>query len=342
MANSQAHEETRKVRAISELPVPSHGSQPPPAFDSRSTGPKAAPPPGMFARGGSFALPRAPLAMRLVGACALLTLGVAIGLSLRTGRGVEPNAHAALAPIVLAEPVASAAPRELSDGAHRVTTVAPEELRIGDSELTLGASSELHVSGNDTNGWFLALDRGRVDCQIAPRRERPPFVVIAGETRVSVLGTRFSVEQRIDGTEVSVDEGRVSVEARGHTTELVPGESWKDTQEAPKAVQSLPLVKQKAPSTRAERAAAVAQKRFERAAALELSKPASALRIYRSLRKKPGPFAEAALYAEARLELELGHKKRARPLLTRYLKRYPDAANAGEARAMLGQTRSRR
>jgi len=51
------------------------------------------------------------------------------------------------------------------------------------------------------------------------------------------------------------------------------------------------------------------------------------------------PMIEHALYAQARLELELGHTGRARTLLERYLARYPSGVNAEDARALLRRLR---
>jgi FecR-like protein len=275
--------------------------------------------------------------------CALVASAAAIAVWLRVGVGFESHARAAAAPALLTSESSPSAPvRELRDGAYEITAGSAEPLRLGDSQLTLAPASELRVSGNDTSGWFLALERGRVDCQVKPRRERPPFVVIAGETRIKVLGTRFSVAQEADGTEITVDEGRVSVEAHGHTTELVSGESWTATSPpAPRAAETPLATPEPARAKRATRAAAAAERRFEQATRLESARPAAALRIYRALRRKPGPLAHEALYAEARLQLELGHKKSARPLLQRYLRRYPDGTHASEARAALEQLRRR-
>ena len=81
-----------------------------------------------------------------------------------------------------------------------------------------------------------------------------------------------------------------------------------------------------------------ATQRFEQAARLEAADPPQALRIYRSLARENGPWAENALYAAGRLELEHGQHARARQLLRRYLDRYPDGVNASDARSLLART----
>ena len=81
------------------------------------------------------------------------------------------------------------------------------------------------------------------------------------------------------------------------------------------------------------------QARYERAARLEASRPASALAIYDRLARGRGPWAANALFAQARLELELGHRDRARRLLGSYLARHPRGANAEDARQLLAKLR---
>ena len=74
---------------------------------------------------------------------------------------------------------------------------------------------------------------------------------------------------------------------------------------------------------------------FNRAARLESKNPRAALAIYRDLARGKGPWAANALYAQARLELELGHSERAKRLLERYLERHPRGLNAPDVRELL-------
>jgi tetratricopeptide repeat protein len=83
------------------------------------------------------------------------------------------------------------------------------------------------------------------------------------------------------------------------------------------------------------KARAHAQQRFDRAARLESKDPRAALAIYHSLARGRGPWAANALYAEARLELELDHPQRAERLLRRYLSRHPRGLNAPDVRKLL-------
>jgi hypothetical protein len=277
------------------------------------------------------------------------TLAVAVTVAswLVLGRG-EPQRPASTVPAPTATEtrgsaeLAPGAARELRDGAHVTTGEAPERLRVGDSELTLARASELRVSGNERGGWFLALEQGKLECNVRPRPARPPFIVIAGDARVSVMGTRFSVTQGERGTQIAVDEGKVLVDYHGQMTELVPGETWSEEAAPRKPLASAAPVADAPPRQRFSRAMARVEKRFEQAARLESTKPRAALRIYRSLRRARGPWQADALYAEARFEHELGHDKRAKPLLQQYLKRYPKGEKAADARALLERLKTKR
>jgi hypothetical protein len=248
-----------------------------------------------------------------------------------------------------------------------VTTDAPTETTLGEAVITLAAHSDVNVAGSDAEGWLVRLDAGQVDCKVAPRHGRPPFVVQGGETRVTVVGTRFTVARRGNESRVGVSEGHVQVDSGAAHVLLAPGENWPSGEPAsepsddrasepsddrasepslePPLEPTLtpPVGKRKGRaerSTRDNSAYVVAtreQQRFERAARLEAKDPAAALALYRELAQGKGPWAANALYAEARLELERGRPQLAKPLLRRYLERYPQGLNSADVRKLLGQ-----
>ncbi len=79
------------------------------------------------------------------------------------------------------------------------------------------------------------------------------------------------------------------------------------------------------------------EQRFEQAASLEASAPRRALELYGGLVAEGGRWGEPALYAMARLELELGERANALRLLRRYLVQHPRGANAADVRALVMQ-----
>jgi hypothetical protein len=233
-----------------------------------------------------------------------------------------------------------------------VTTEAPTQTTLGEAVLTLAAHSDVSVAGSDAEGWLVRLDAGQVDCKVAPRHGRPPFVVQGGETRVTVVGTRFKVARHGDESRVGVTEGHVQVDSGATHVLLGPGENWpsgepsdggvEETSDAPSLEPTLtePTGRAERRSTRGRSPYVVAtraQQRFERAARLEAKDPAAALVLYQQLAQGKGPWAANALYAEARLQLERGRPQLARPLLRRYLERYPQGLNTADVRKLLGQ-----
>ncbi len=74
---------------------------------------------------------------------------------------------------------------------------------------------------------------------------------------------------------------------------------------------------------------------FAAAAKLESGSPAEAIRRYLELAKRDDLWGRNALYAAARLALDVGDKARAAALAKSYLSRFPDGPNAPDARALL-------
>lgn len=118
--------------------------------------------------------------------------------------------------------------RGLQDGgepgdAYSTAVGAHESLTLADgSRLVLNTDTRLRAAVG-TSGRTVWLDRGEAYFSIAHDAGRP-FVVLVGDRRITVLGTRFSVRRRADQVDVVVEEGRVQVEpqlARAHTAPTV-------------------------------------------------------------------------------------------------------------------------
>ncbi|MFC4312717.1 FecR family protein [Steroidobacter flavus] len=77
------------------------------------------------------------------------------------------------------------------------------------SSLVLGANSVVDVTYSPTRR-FLNIQRGEAYFEVAHNRFRP-FMVQAGEVRVTAVGTAFNVQRRSDQVTVTVTEGKVRV-----------------------------------------------------------------------------------------------------------------------------------
>ncbi len=247
------------------------------------------------------------------------------------------------------------------DAASRVT--------VGEADLTLAARSAMTVSEAPDGGVVVALEQGEVRCAVAPRGERPPFVVLAADVRVEVVGTRFTVRRDGQVVGVAVEEGTVRVTRAGEARLVKAGGSWPavtagaaaeteaeteaeaeaetetetETETEPEMTMAPVRVAPKAAkreSAPVEKAPAVdPAKDYTHAAEIEGSRPGEALAIYKRLAPGGGTYGQMALFAQGRLESDLGHKDVARRLLTEYLRRYPNGLNAPVARQLLTKLR---
>jgi FecR-like protein len=293
--------------------------------------------------------PRARPALRIwagalgIAAAALLLLwwrSDATPNALRAGQDV-PSASQAAVRAAADEEVAGTAPAlpTLSTPARIISKDGPTQTTWGDAVITLASHSEVQMSGSDGAGWLVRLEAGRIDCDVAPRLGRPAFVVEVAETRVTVVGTRFSVARTGEHVSVNVREGHVRVSSGAAEVLLGPGQRWPEPAEGSQL--SAPAKegarggarRAVSPSPRAALDES-AQRRFERAARLEASDPSASIAIYAELARHAGPWAANALYAQARLEMERGRPERARPLLQRYLRRHPEGLNVSDVRAL--------
>ena len=98
-------------------------------------------------------------------------------------------------------------------------------LRVGDARITVGPSTDATIERTADRGVVVSLATGQIDCSVAPRENRPPFVVLAGDVAVSVVGTQFSVRKG-DEVHVEVTRGKVAVESAGRLTMVSAGHRW--------------------------------------------------------------------------------------------------------------------
>lgn len=236
---------------------------------------------------------------------------------------------------------------DLTNASRIETGDAPSRLAVGTSTIEVHARSAVVASGNDEHGILVVLERGSVDCEVAPRRGRPAFVVQAGDVRVRVVGTRFSVRRAGEReVRVSVDHGAVEVTRAGSTTLLRDGESWPPEaalapppaapapQPSPEPAPSATPPPSAAPKV-PHRPAASDQDLYEQAARSEARDPDGAMVTYRRLASGKGAWAAPSLFAAGRLAADRGRHAEARRLLEQYLKRYPAGPNAADARRLL-------
>ena len=239
------------------------------------------------------------------------------------------------------------------DGPTRVVSdVSSSSISFSDAHITLDADSAIVMDAHD-DAPIVLVERGAAWFAVEPRQSRPPFLVIAGDTRIRVIGTRFRVARDAERIEVIVDHGLVEVGYHGELTRITDGEHWttatqtavaapdaSDPQPGPVVPVTVPpkarpsnLVALPTPTHPiADRDAT----RFTELTRIEVTEPDAAITGYLALSKGSGRWAPIALYAAVRLATDRGDP-RARTLTEIYLRRFPSGANADDARQLLGR-----
>ncbi|MDB4982119.1 MAG: iron dicitrate transport regulator FecR [Myxococcales bacterium] len=116
---------------------------------------------------------------------------------------------------------------ETPSRAQITTTTSGSRIAITGAALEIAPESAVSFGAGKDGAMVVVLDRGAVTCEVAPRTNRAPFIVEAGMTRVTVIGTRFTVRRLGEHAAVSVEHGLVEV-ADTDMTELVhAGESFR-------------------------------------------------------------------------------------------------------------------
>jgi len=233
-----------------------------------------------------------------------------------------------------------------------VAGASPSMVTFGDADVALDADSAV-VLQRQVSRPVVWLERGAAWFSVAPRAGREPFIVLAGETTVRVIGTRFRVARDGERTDVTVDHGVVDVQYRGDIVHVAAGQTWSTVIPSPPAPPTpSPVSPPPAPAPmpratpRATPAPAPAppeappaavetdQQRYEALAQIEAKQPDTAIRGYLELSRGTSEWAALALYSAGRLAAD-HHEPRAATLLTIYLQRFPTGANAADVTYLL-------
>jgi len=138
-----------------------------------------------------------------------LALAACIALVVVGLRGGDPTSPIASSPSSIQTP---------AGGSSRFT--------VGDAVIDAGADTSVQVQQDPSGSVTLVLARGAIDCDVEPRRERPPFRVVAGDVVVEVVGTRFTVTRTPVAVRVDVTRGKVHVTSPTGDRLVAAGEAW--------------------------------------------------------------------------------------------------------------------
>ena len=224
-----------------------------------------------------------------------------------------------------------------------VSEGSPSTVALVDAHITLDPHSAIVLrSGPDA-----IVERGSAWFAVEPRGTRPPFVVVAGDARIRVIGTRFRVEHEGERVAVEVDHGTVEVGYHGDVVRISAAQHWSSddptavaeaSRTAPLPLAAPPVVQ---PTESVPRPLPLASRppadrdgvRFAELTREEATSPEAAMKGYLALSQGAGRWAEVALFAAARLAADR-HDSRAGTLLEIYLRRFPNGANVTDARQL--------
>ena len=283
------------------------------------------------------------------------------GVWARLDEDVAPTRTRASRPWWIALPVAAVAigavafvvhaPKQPSETgpARIVSEDSPSTIALVDAHITLDPHSAIIMrAGPDA-----IVERGAAWFAVEPRGSRTPFVVVAGDARIRVIGTRFRVEHDGEHIAIAVDHGTVEVGFHGEIVRITDAHHWSSddptivseaTPEVPSVVAPpTPLVPtQPTQPTLVPRPLSSLGgrslvdrdgQRFAELTRMEATSPDAAMKGYLALSQGAGRWAEVALFAAARLAADR-HDSRATTLLDIYLRRFPNGANVADARQL--------
>jgi hypothetical protein len=300
---------------------------------------------------------------------AIPTIAAAAAVALLLGTGVlGPNASESV--IVTTDSTDSIEPSRVVAGD------APSSISFGDAHIALASHSAL-VMSRELGSPSVLLERGVATFAVAPRADRPPFVVRAGDTVIRVIGTRFQVARTEERITVSVEHGIVDVQFRGTTRRVGANQSW--ISEHPETVALAQTARTDTHDPTSGTAASgstesgtttsgtttsgtttsgtttsgtttsgsgtrvpptvskdLEREKYNQLTSLEQRNPEAALAGYLDLSRGNTKWSAVALYAAGRLAADR-KDRRAQTLLTIYLRRFPDGANADDARNLLAR-----
>jgi ferric-dicitrate binding protein FerR (iron transport regulator) len=215
----------------------------------------------------------------------------------------------------------SAAPGPYTTTADvRVLTVGPHRL-----ELRADSSAELVRAASDAVQ--VDLQRGTLDCDVEPLAPGGSFEVRTEQATVRVIGTRFEVTATGPCTRVSVEEGRVRVDAETADAPLfIDAGASREVCDAPPPVAATPP----APPSQAD----MMRTGLDQMAGGDVAAAIVTFGAYRAA-YPDGMFLEDALFHEAVLELRRDRRDAARALINRLSERFPESSQRKTLEDML-------
>lgn len=105
-----------------------------------------------------------------------------------------------------------------------VASASPTTVSFGDAHVTLAADSALVMDQNAKKTGL--LEHGTATFAVAPRGDRGPFTLLAGDTLVRTTSAKFKVTREGELAKVSVETGSVEIRFRGNEVTVDSDHAW--------------------------------------------------------------------------------------------------------------------
>ena len=106
-----------------------------------------------------------------------------------------------------------------------VASASPTTVSFGDTYVTLDANSAV-VMDQKAGKPTALLEHGAATFAVAPRGDRGPFAVLAGDTLVRTTNARFRVAREGELARVTVTSGSVEIRFHGHEINVAAQHAW--------------------------------------------------------------------------------------------------------------------
>lgn len=118
-------------------------------------------------------------------------------------------------------------PSGSSDGepSRVVAGASPTTMSFGDAHVTLQANTAVVMDQNPAKPSAL-IENGTAVFAVAPRGDRAPFTVLAGDTNIRTLNATFTVTRTGEVASLTVTNGTVDVRFRGNDVKVAAAQSW--------------------------------------------------------------------------------------------------------------------
>jgi ferric-dicitrate binding protein FerR (iron transport regulator) len=136
-----------------------------------------------------------------------------------------PGAAAAAFALAFFSMNGPAGPASSDEPSRVVAGASPSSVSFGDAHVTLDANSAV-VMDQKAGKPTALLEHGAAVFGVAPRGDRGPFTVLAGDALVRTTQAKFRVTREGELARVSVEIGSVEIRFRGHDLKVAAQHSW--------------------------------------------------------------------------------------------------------------------